>query len=351
MPAPSPMTNPSRSASKGLDALSGSWLRVDRARMAQNPAKASGTKAASVPPVIMTSASPNWRIRKASPMALAPEAQAVTRVVLGPRNPNWMAVWPAAMLAIIMGTKNGLTRPGPRSSRTWNCSTRVSIPPMPEPSTTPTCSGSRSAGSSRADSSAIRAPATANWVNRSMRRASLRSMKSVGSKSRTSAPIWVGKGDGSKRWIRRTAERPLTSPSHRASTPTPKGVTAPMPVMTTRCLPSGLRSTSILRDPLPDVLHRVADGDDALRVLVGDLHVVFLFKGHDQLDEIQGIGAQVVEKRRLQRDLVLFEAEFLGDQLPHGLKDSILAHVMDPPQQDQAVMVRPPSTTSVWPVT
>ena len=57
--------------------LAGSSLRSDRARMLRKPARPSGVTAASVPPVTITSASPYWIARRASPMALAALAQAV----------------------------------------------------------------------------------------------------------------------------------------------------------------------------------------------------------------------------------------------------------------------------------
>ncbi len=78
MPAPSPITNPSRPASNGRDAFSGSSFRTDSAFMLLNPATASGVMAASAPPVIMVSAVPCWIRRKASPMAWADEAHAET---------------------------------------------------------------------------------------------------------------------------------------------------------------------------------------------------------------------------------------------------------------------------------
>src|SRR6266436_2346112 len=77
MPAPSLHTNPSRSASNGRDARSGSSLRVVMALTAQKPAMVRGMMMASAPPAIITSASPRWMIRKASPMAWLPVAQAV----------------------------------------------------------------------------------------------------------------------------------------------------------------------------------------------------------------------------------------------------------------------------------
>jgi hypothetical protein len=78
IPAPSPSTNPSRSPSNGRLAVSGESLRVESAVMLAKPATAMRDTAASVPPQIITSASP-WRIAcMALPTACAPEAQAET---------------------------------------------------------------------------------------------------------------------------------------------------------------------------------------------------------------------------------------------------------------------------------
>ncbi len=41
----------------------------------------------SAPPATMTSASPHWMMRAASPMAWAPVEQAVTTALFGPRSP------------------------------------------------------------------------------------------------------------------------------------------------------------------------------------------------------------------------------------------------------------------------
>jgi len=57
-PAPSPRTKPSRSGAKGREAVCGSALRVDRARMAAKAATVIGWRAASVPPATTTSARP-----------------------------------------------------------------------------------------------------------------------------------------------------------------------------------------------------------------------------------------------------------------------------------------------------
>ena len=77
-PAPSPITKPSRVASNGRDAVSGSSLRSDSACMLAKPPIAIGVTVASEPPVIMTSASPYWMVRNASPIAWALVAHAET---------------------------------------------------------------------------------------------------------------------------------------------------------------------------------------------------------------------------------------------------------------------------------
>ncbi|MMZ69347.1 hypothetical protein D1872_321700 [compost metagenome] len=73
-----------------------------------------GCTAASVPPAIITSASPLRIRRNASPIAVLPIEQAVTGDKVGPIAPYRMLICAAAILEIIIGTRLGLTRPGPR---------------------------------------------------------------------------------------------------------------------------------------------------------------------------------------------------------------------------------------------
>ena len=113
MAAPSPITNPSRSASKGRLARSGSSLRVLSAFMLAKPERPIGRIEASAPPQMKPSASPNLMMRQASPMLWLEVAQAVTMTMLGPVSPNSMEMMPLAMLEIIIGIVNGETRLGP----------------------------------------------------------------------------------------------------------------------------------------------------------------------------------------------------------------------------------------------
>ena len=77
----------------------GSSLRVERAPMALNPATTIRANGASLPPAIMTSASPRRMIAAASPIACAELAQAETGAKLGPFAPVTMATVPEAMFA------------------------------------------------------------------------------------------------------------------------------------------------------------------------------------------------------------------------------------------------------------
>ena len=121
MPAPSPITKPSRSRSKGREAFSGASLRVERARMAQKPPTPRGVIAASAPPAIITSASPRWMRRKESPTAWAPDVQAVQVAEFGPLAPVRIETQPEARLTIAAGMKNGLIFRGP-PFRSASCS-------------------------------------------------------------------------------------------------------------------------------------------------------------------------------------------------------------------------------------
>src|SRR6266513_6355312 len=118
MPAPSLMTNPSRSRSNGREARSGLSLRVLRAFMAENPARPIATTEASEPPARKISASPNLIIRQDSPIALFDVAQAVTMHMLGPCSPYSMEMSPLAMLLINIGIVNGDFLDGPFVNRT-----------------------------------------------------------------------------------------------------------------------------------------------------------------------------------------------------------------------------------------
>ncbi len=194
MPAPSPMTKPSRSLSNGRDAPCGSSLRVDSARMALKPPTPSGVTVASVPPQIMASASPRSMTRKASPMACAPVEQADTCDRLGPLAPKRIERFPDARFTMIIGTKNG-EKPcrGPFSHSVLQVASMVVTPPRPAPTKQPT----RSANSpeiSRPESATASEPAaTAYCTNGSSVFASRAVIQRLESKPFTSPAKCVAK--------------------------------------------------------------------------------------------------------------------------------------------------------------
>ena len=86
--------------------------------MAKAP-KQSGASGASAPPAIMTSASPRATARKASPMAIAPEAQLIPLVLLGPVQPNSIAMLQLAAPAKTVSARAGSTARGPSVRKAW----------------------------------------------------------------------------------------------------------------------------------------------------------------------------------------------------------------------------------------
>ena len=141
MPAPSPRTKPSRSRSQGRDAVAGSSLRVESARIAAKPPTASGVTTASEPPAIITSASPRRMMFAASPIACADVAQAVATAEFGPLAPVRIEIEARAdMLTMRPGMKNGLMRRGPFSRTVLCISSMSGRPPIPAPMQTPTLS-------------------------------------------------------------------------------------------------------------------------------------------------------------------------------------------------------------------
>ena len=206
---------------------------VQRAVRAEKPAMPMGVMAASVPPASITSASPYWMERMASPMEWVPVAQAVTTLMHLPFIPYWIATFPAAMLLIMMGTIRGFTRLGPFSSSFLHPRSISCRDPIPEPMLTPTRKGS-SCSMLRPDwARAWLAAATANWEKRSMRRAVLLSIYALGSKSFTSAASLHLKSAASKQVMGPIPTSLFLIPFQKLSTSFPMGVMTPRPVTTT----------------------------------------------------------------------------------------------------------------------
>ena len=169
-PAPSAITNPSRSRSKGLDASAGfSENPVESARAAAKHPSVTRSIAASVPPQIAISASPLLISRAASPIACTPAAHAVIGAPSGPLKPCRIEIWSAAILARKEGAVNGDSRRGPRVSVVLTASAIAPNPPTPDAIMVAVrCCESSSTGRQPACVSASSAAMSANSMKRSI---------------------------------------------------------------------------------------------------------------------------------------------------------------------------------------
>src|SRR3989442_2452252 len=265
---------------------------------------------ASAPPAIITSASPRWIGRKASPSVWLPVAQAVTTAELGPLAPKRIETSPDAMLTMSIGMKNGETRSGPFSMSILCASRSEEMPPMPEPMSTPKRVPSSLAGSRPDSSTAMTEHAIAYLRYGSSRRASFLSTYFSSSKLRTSPAMRVTNWNSplavlvcaSNFVIGPMPDLPCVSADQNSGTSLPRGVSAPMPVTTTRRGCTGLRG-------VPYVLEWGADGHDLLGVLVPDLDVEGVLQGHDELDGIAGGGAPGFDEHCRRSGVVLLHPQ------------------------------------------
>src|SRR5208283_2643515 len=135
-----------------------------------------------------------------------------------------------------------------------------------------------------------------------------------GSKFFTSAAILQANCDTSKLAMCSTPLLPASSACHASGTLLPTAQIIPIPVTTTRR--RKLLGSFRVR---VDVIHRVLDGADLLRVLVGNLDFEGLFEGHDQLDGVEGIGAKVIHEGGVGRHFALVYAQLLHNDLLYAV--------------------------------
>src|SRR6266540_362809 len=292
-------------------------------------------------------------------MEWLPVAQADTGEKFGPFMPYFRLICPGARLMMRLGMKNGPIFFTPFAMSVPCSSSIVPRPPMPAPTMQPTRSASSFAMSRPASFTAMPAAASAKWMNRSLRRTSLRSMNCAASNPFTSPAMRVGYVEASNSVIGPIPLLPATSADQDSSTPIPTGETSPRPVTTTRRLLIGspLRGTDIRGGEAPrprprtaratrprtrgpgalrlllvgrDVRHRVLDGLDVLRLLVRDLDLELLLHRHHELDDVEGVRAEVVDERGRDLDLLLADAQLVRNDVPHLLLDGS-RHAVPPP--------------------
>ena len=319
--APSPITKPSRPVSNGRDAAVGSSLRVLSAPMRANAAIDVGVIAASVPPHTTTSALPSRIIRSPSPIALAPDAQAVDTQRLAPVKPCFIDTRPAVALTIIIGTRNGLTRLGPRSRWTPICASSVVRPPTPVPAITATRAGSTPRLAGIGDGVVGRGHAEqAGAVDAAdLLRADVGLEVDAARLAREAAR---GASTASNASIGAAVDRASTTRSNTSSTVRPAGQAMPMPVTAILHVPAPavtLASTRSTASPI---------GAHVLQVVLGHLDLEAVLEGHHQLGEVEAVGAEVVAEGRRLGDLDGLDLEQLDGRLGDGGEDLGTVHLV-----------------------
>src|SRR6476660_2375237 len=89
-------------------------------------------------------------------------------------------------------------------------------------------------------------------------------------------------------------------------------------------------------------LDGVADCQNGFGGIVGYLAAKFLLEGHDELDRVEAVGAEIVDETGVFRDLVGLDAEMLNDDLLNPLAN--ITHRFQPlrsTRPDNNVSARP----------
>src|SRR5579871_1981399 len=186
---------------------------------------------------------------------------------------------------------------------------------MPDAMNTPTSSAMSGVISRRASATANSAAATANWMKTSIFLTSFFSKKLSGSKPFTSPAMRAENCDASKWVMGPMPLRPSQSASQVALVPMPTDEMRPTPVRTTRLLKPPPSARSLLLRVALDVLDGFLHSRDLLGILVGNLDAELLLERHDELDGVERVGAEVVDKGCIRRHFVFIHAELLDDDL------------------------------------
>src|SRR6476646_651033 len=101
---------------------------------------------------------------------------------------------------------------------------------------------------------------------------------------------------GSPMLTRRDPLREAIRPSQKAPRPTPKAETTPMPVMATRRISRSGRRRALGQD-LAQRLDDLADTLHLLNYLIGNADIEFVFEREDQVDSVERIDAELLERR------------------------------------------------------
>src|SRR5438874_8923207 len=247
--------------------------------------------------------------------------------------------------------KNGDTLRGPRSFNSNAVSAMPDRPPIPEPIRVPVAHLSSSVeGCQSASSSAWRAAAIAKMMKSSTLRCSFGSIHwsglkvpSLPSPRGITQAIRLARSATSNVSIFLAPLLPSMIRAHVVSTPQPSGVTMPSPVTTTRLMsktparnqrPKTRNRGTVRQRPvrlclyppgtsafrvLLEKLRGVADSQNRLCGVVGNLAAELFFKCHHKLDGVETVGAEVVDETCVVDNLIGFNTEVFDHNLLNPL--------------------------------
>lgn len=79
---------------------------------------------------------------------------------------------------------------------------------------------------------------------------------------------------------------------------------------------------------LVNVGNYILNSLDLLSSLIRNLNVEFLFESHDQLNDIQGVSAQIIDEGRIDCDLVRLNAQLLNNDISNFSKVDMKFHLL-----------------------
>src|SRR5271157_1709065 len=154
-----------------------------------------------------------------------------------------------------------------------------------------------------------------------MRRNSFVGMWPAGSKfPRTSPAMRVTNPSVSNRVIGPMPERPACKASQFASTPLPRHVTIPIPVMTTLCCKLSSKAPELFSQPLSRSLlvlaykiGHILNRLDLFHFFVGDFQTKLIFEEGNHVVDVQRFSAQIFHDLGTHFDVVLVDVnQYLG---------------------------------------
>jgi len=72
---------------------------------------------------------------------------------------------------------------------------------------------------------------------------------------------------------------------------------------------------------LLDKLNRLPNGLDFFGCIIWNIDLKLFLEFHDQLDRIEGVGTEIVDKRSLERDLLLTDTQLGCNDIDYSILD------------------------------